>query len=194
MSRRRSTAALTLIELLMVVAIVGLLVGLVLPSAAPTRHDQLRAAGRILLGDLAYARSLAVSNGSRYRIVFDPAANRYVLEHSGPSASLDALPDSPFRNPGDPADRHVVGFAELPNLGAPVRLVGAATFDGTYQKVNEVEFGPLGSTTASAPTIVWLATGEGKERLYLSVAVNAVTGLAGVEALGAIGPPASLGP
>ena len=191
---RKPPSGLTLLELLMVLAVVGLLAGLVLPSAQPTVHEQLRSAARILAADMAYARSLAVSNGSRYRIVFEPSLNRYALEHSGTATPLDTLPDSPFRKPGDPPNRHITRFDELPRAGAGVRLLGAAARSGSYEKVSTVEFGPLGATTHAGPTVVWLAAGAASETRYITVTVNPVTGLAGVDSIAVVGPPLSLGP
>lgn len=187
-------AGLSLIEVLLVVALLGILVGLLLPDANATLPDRLRAAARLLAGDLAYARSLAVANNSRYRIRFEPAENRYVLEHSGTNAALDRLPLSPFRNPGDPADQQIVDFDLIPQVGTRVRLLGAMVEAGTIQRVDEVEFDAFGQTTRSAATIVWLCAGEGADRRYITVTVNPATGLATRGEYTTGGPPTALTP
>jgi len=169
---------LSLIELLLVVAVLGILVGLLLPDATTTLPDRLRAGARVLVGDLAYARSLAVANNSRYRIRFEPDENRYVLEHTGANAALDTLPPSLFRNPGDPDDQHIVDFDLLPQVGASVRLLGAVVDTGSIQRVDDVEFDSLGQTTRSAATVVWLCAGQGEDQRYISVEINPATGLA----------------
>jgi prepilin-type N-terminal cleavage/methylation domain-containing protein len=186
---RRQSAGFSLIELLMVIVVLGILAGLVLPRSNPSLYDQLRAAAQILRTDLAYRRSLAVTNSSSYRIRFDTTGNRYVLAHSGNKAALDVLPDSPFRDPDDPATEHVVELDRLPHVGCGVRIVTAATSGVVTERVSDVEFGPLGATTRSSPTVVWLAAGHGGDTRYLSLTINPVTGLTEVEYRATEGPP-----
>ncbi len=190
--RRLHAAGFSLIELLMVIAVVGVLVGLVLPSSEPSVHEQLRAAAQILKTDLAYGRSLAVTNNSTYEFVFDTENNRYILEHSGSNPALDKLPDSPFREPDDPPDQHIVDLDELPHVGPTVRLVTVAAMGGSLVRVNDVEFGPLGETTRTGWTIIWLAAGQGSRTRYLWLMINPVTGLVDTETYTANGPPESL--
>lgn len=189
MLHRRPTAGLTLIELLIVVAVMGILAGLVLPSSNPSLHDQLRSAAQILAGDLAYGRSLAVTHNSRYQFTFDPSGNRYILEHSGPNAALDTLPVSPFRAPGDPPDQQIVDFQELPHLGPTVRIAGVGVNRSPWVSVGNLEFGPLGETTRPRETVIWLAAGTGSGTRYITLHVNPVTGLTTVGSYTANGPP-----
>ncbi len=183
----------SLIEVLIVLALMGILAGVILPSSNPTIHDQLRSAARILATDLAYARSLAVTHGSQYEIAFEPDENRYVLRHSGTNASLDTLPDTPFRDPDDRPDEHTVNLADLPHIGAGVRIEGVV---GSTDRT--VEFGPLGQCTSSVPATIWLAAGEGTARRFITVSVNPVTGLGSIGSFGSAGPisvePLELGP
>ena len=58
----------------------------------------------------------------------------------------------------------------------------------TPTTVTTIEFAPLGATTATADTVVWLQCGDGDNLRYLSVRVNAVTGLAQIGDLDASGP------
>jgi len=178
--RRRQPAGLTLLELLLVIAVMGILVGLVLPSSEPNTYDQLRSVTRIVTTDLAYGRSLALANNSTYRFTFDTQQNRYVLEHSGGNAALDRLPDSPFRSADDPPDRHIVDLDDLPHLATTVRLLTAAGFQPGLQRVKDLEFGPLGETTRSGETLICLAAGSESETRYVWLCVNPVTGLAEV--------------
>lgn len=192
---RRATAAFSLLELLMVLAVVGILLGVVLPSSEPSLSDRLRSAAAILRTDLAYARSLAVSHNSTYRIAFDLANNRYVLEHSNEDpafSDLDTLPDSPFRNPDDPPTQHIVDLDELPQVGAGAQLVYVVAGDPATA-VAGVEFDGLGQTTRPTKTTIWLAIGESGRRRYLSLTVHPLTGLT---QLGAIttATPSGLGP
>lgn len=185
---RHKPDGFTLIELLIVIALMGILAGVVLPSSSPSLHDQLQSAAKILATDLAYARSLAVTHGSTYRVSFDTKNNRYVLRHSGTNPALDTLPASPFRNPDDPPDEHVVNLADLPRMAAPVELVGAAVSNGSLIRTDHVEFGPLGETTESAPTMIWLSAGPAGDKRYIVVYVNPITGLATVGPYSGTGP------
>jgi prepilin-type N-terminal cleavage/methylation domain-containing protein len=178
---RRQSAGFSLIELLIVITVLGILAGLILPKADPAFHDQLRAAAQILRTDLAYARSLAVANSSTYRITFDTANNRYVLEHSGSRAALDTLPESPFRNAGDPPDQHIVDLDELPHVGSSVKILSATRLGAAPSAVDDVEFGPLGETTRSSRTAILLSAGHGPGTRFMKVIVNPVSGLADVE-------------
>ena len=192
MPPRQPHTGFTLIELLIVIAIVGILVGLVFPSSEPNLHEQLRAAAAIVKADMDYARSLAVTNNSKYKITFDIENNKYTLEHSGSNASLDTLPDSPFSQPEDPDDQHIVDLDELPHMGPTVRIVVVAEFGSTYGKVDDVEFGPLGETTRAGYTLIWLAAGSGEGTVYVWLLTNSTTGITEIGNFTSTGPPAWL--
>jgi type II secretory pathway pseudopilin PulG len=165
---------------MVVVVLLGILTAAVIPQFESNLADQLTTTAQIVAADLDYARSLAVSNGSKYRVSFDLDEQRYTLRHSGSNSSLDTLPPSPFRRPGDPPEEHIVELADLPRLGATVELTGLRTTGFYPQTVTDVEFDSLGSVTRSDPTAVWLACGQGAKRLYVAVEVDPVTGLATV--------------
>ena len=70
-------------------------------------------------GDIQYARSLAVVNGSNYRLTFDTVLNQYVLTYSGTNPALATLPPSPFHTSSDTPTQQVVRLADLPHVGPP---------------------------------------------------------------------------
>ncbi len=190
MSRpRRRNHGFTLIELLITIAVIGILLGVVMPDGRVNLHDKLASAAAVVQTDLAYGRSLAVANNSTYRITFDTRANRYVLEHAGANPALDVLPASPFRSLGDPPKQHIVELADLLHMGDGVRLVAVATSDVSLEPAEDLEFGPLGETTRSEETILWLAAGRGADTRYIQLSVNPVTGLATVGEFSTVGPP-----
>jgi hypothetical protein len=175
--------------LLIVLAIVGTVVALVLPSSDSHIRDQLDAAGRVIISELDYTRELAVSNNSQYRVTFDFDGHRFVLEHSGTDTTLDALPPSPFRSPQDPPDQHVVELNRLAGIRVPTRLFTAYASATPIQYVGDVEYGPLGETTRPDETVIWLAAGAGSARRYLSLEINPVTGEASMGSLQDTAPP-----
>jgi prepilin-type N-terminal cleavage/methylation domain-containing protein len=177
---RRTPKGFSLIEILIVVLIMGVLTAALLPYFESSTPDQLESAAQIVAADLDYARSLAIAGGSKYRITFDTAQQQYILEHSGANTLLDELPASPFRKPGDPPDQHIVDLAHLPHLGAAVEIAGLRTGGNAPQTVTDVEFDAVGAVTRSETTLVWLAAGEGADRMYVAVEVDPVTGLATV--------------
>lgn len=181
MFRRSAQSGFSLIELLIVVALLAMAAGVILPSTNPSLRDQLESTAEVIAGDIAFTRSLAVANNTSYRITFDLPQNRYVIEHSGTNPAFDALPRSPFAMPGDPATQHIIRLANLPNLGSAARLLGARALGTSSQPVTDVEFGPLGETTRAEETQIWLAAGSGQVARYLSVRINPVTGLTWID-------------
>ncbi|MBW3598848.1 MAG: prepilin-type N-terminal cleavage/methylation domain-containing protein [Planctomycetes bacterium] len=176
----QSPRGMSLIEILMVVVLMSVMAAALVPQFQPNVASQLESVAQIVAADLDYARSLAVANGSTYRVALDVAGQRYVLTHSGTNPMLDVLPPAPFRKPGDPPDQHIVELADLPRFGPLVELAGAQKVAGSTQVVTDVEFAPLGGTTRSETTLVWLACGQGGDRRYLPIAVDPVTGVTSI--------------
>jgi prepilin-type N-terminal cleavage/methylation domain-containing protein len=177
MPHRHSRSGVSLIEVLMVVAILGILAAVVIPSLTASMYDQLKSASEQVAGDLAYGASLAVSNNSRYRFSFEFAENRYVLEHSGADPALDELPQTPFRSSQDPADKHYFDLDDMPRLGTAVRLLTVHTGGGAPGAVSDIEFDPLGATTRPEDTIIWLAVGDGDAARFMTIRIDPATGL-----------------
>jgi prepilin-type N-terminal cleavage/methylation domain-containing protein len=174
----RSSAGFTLVEILIVVALMSILAVAVIPSTAPSVHEGLTSAANIVAADLAYGRSLAVLNNDRYQIQFDLANNQYTLAYSGSNTTPPALPPSPLQPSNDPPNQYIVRLAKLPRMGMPVALYDVQLAGAQPVKTTTVEFGPLGATTATQPTAVWLSAGSGKAQRYISISINPATGLA----------------
>jgi hypothetical protein len=136
----------------------------------------------VVAADLAYARGLAVANGSKYKVTFEPANNKFVLKHSGTNTALTKLPASPFRRSGGDPNEQPTELDRLPTAGPRLKLTGVTTVATTPVSVTELEFREYGQTTRAEPTRVWLQAGSGKERLFISVTVDPVTGLTSIGA------------
>jgi prepilin-type N-terminal cleavage/methylation domain-containing protein len=171
------TRGLTLIEVLITLAVISILAALLIPQIGQEVPDQLTAVAEIVAADLEYARSLAVVNGSKYQITFEPAQNRYILRHSGSNTLLHVLPTSPFRQTTDAPDQQTTDLDELPITQPRVSLYAIVNGTGSLTAVSDIEFTPLGGTTRSAQTEVWLECGSGSARRFVPIQVNAATGL-----------------
>ena len=166
---------------MIVITLVGILTVLVIPNANSGIHDQLQSAADVIAADVAYARSLAVTNSSKYRLTFDADQNLYVLQHSGTNATLANLPSSPFRSSQEAATTQTVRLADLPHLGSAAKLVGVYSMGSSSAVVTDLEFGPLGESTRGEETVIWLSAGKATARRFLSIRVNPVTGLSWIE-------------
>ncbi|WP_425613872.1 Tfp pilus assembly protein FimT/FimU [Anatilimnocola sp. NA78] len=180
--------AFSLVEVLVVLTILGILAGLAIPYLSSTSIDQLQAVAGIVVADIDYARNLAISNGSEYRLTLQPASNRYQLTHSGTNTLLHALPTSPFKSPGDTAAQQTTRLDHLPIGAGHVQLLGAKRATGSTTELTEVTFTSLGGTSIPEATLIWLTAGQGSTRRYLAVRINAATGLAEVDPLTATAP------
>lgn len=180
---KRGPRGFTLIELLLTIAILGILAAAIIPQLTSDLPERLNAAAQVVVADLDYARSLAVSNDSTYQVVFQPNLNAYYLQHSGTNTLFDTLPRSPFRQNDDPPNRQTTRLANLPIPEPGVQLVGAIVMQGTGQTAANVEFNALGATTSKYETVVWLVCGYGSAQRYISIHVSPVTGLSEVGSL-----------
>ena len=168
---------MTLIELLLTIAVLGVLAAVLLPQLSGDLPERLNAAAQVVSTDLDYARSLAIANNTAYRISFDPANNRYYLRHSGTLPQYNTLPPTPFRQANDPVDQQTTNLSLLPIPEPGVRLIAVLQMQGTGQLATQVEFNAIGGTTSPLPSVIWLCCGRGNLRRYLSVLVDPVTGL-----------------
>lgn len=175
--RSKPSLGLTLIELLMTIAVLGILAAILIPQLSGDLPERLTAAAQVVASDLDYARSLAVSNNSTYRITFDADLNRYVLKHSGTAAQFNTLPPSPFRQSDDPVTQQTTNLTNLPIPEPRVRLVAVMQMQGLGQETTQVEFNPIGGTTSPQTSVVWLSCGRGQLRRFISVSVDPITGL-----------------
>jgi Tfp pilus assembly protein FimT len=174
--------------MLIVIVLTSILVQMAITSASSTVYDQLRSVANVVSGELAYGRSLAVGNNTSYCFDIDPSGNRLVMHHTGADATLNTLPSSPFRSPGDPSNQAILALNNLPHMGLSVSLLGAQAVATSTQSVTTVEFNPYGNTTQAAQTVIWFTAGSGDSRRFYSVTVNPVTGLSAPGSYSSVAP------
>ena len=170
-------AALTLIELLLTIAVLGILAAILIPQLSGDLPERLTAAAQVVSTDLDYARALAVANNTSYAITFDPTNNLYYLRHTGTNPQFNILPASPYRQTSDPPDQQTTKLSQLPLPEPGVQLAVAAQMAGAGQSTATLEFNSLGGTTSAYQTVIWLSCGGGLIKRYVSVQVDPVTGM-----------------
>jgi prepilin-type N-terminal cleavage/methylation domain-containing protein len=186
--RPRHRGGFSLLELLIVVALMSIIASIAVPSAAPSIGVQLTSTAEVVAGDLAYVRSLAVLNNDTYQLLFDLTDNQYTLEYSGSNPALATLPPNPFHASQDAATQFIVRLAQLPRLGAPAALYDVQELTPSPVEATSVQFGPLGATTQTPSTVIWLTAGTGSAQRYISITINPSTGLTTVGSLQATVP------
>jgi prepilin-type N-terminal cleavage/methylation domain-containing protein len=93
-SGRTARAGFTLIEILIVLALMTLLAGIFLPGIGGVLPFEIRSASRVLSAELGYASQRAVATGEPHRWVVDLDAQRFRLEylHEEPPPEAAELP------------------------------------------------------------------------------------------------------
>jgi prepilin-type N-terminal cleavage/methylation domain-containing protein len=123
-------SAFTLAELLIVVAILGIVAAVAIPMMSSAASMQLRAAAGMVAADLEYAKSMSISRGQRYSVVFNAANETYEIRDPN-----NAVIVHPVNKP----NLYAVDFA---NDGRLDRVdIVSANFDGN----STVKFDYLGS-------------------------------------------------
>jgi prepilin-type N-terminal cleavage/methylation domain-containing protein len=167
----------TLVEISIALVIMGILAALAYPAFQPNVAVQLEATARVVAADLAKVRQMATANNSTYRLTFEITNNRFYLEYYGSNSALNTLPPTIFPNTLNTSTRQYIDLDDLPHSGPTVYLAAVQTAGSPATNLTTLEFGPLGSTTQAADTVVWLSSGNGDSLRYIAVNVNAVTGL-----------------
>ncbi len=120
----------TLIEILIVVVLIGIAAMIAVPMMSSAASMQIRSAANMIAADLEYAKSMAITRGQYFSVVFDKNSESY---------SIKDQDDNTIWHPVKKGFRYVINFASDSRLGQ-VDIVDAV-FGGT----NEIKFDYLGS-------------------------------------------------
>jgi len=126
----------TMIELMIVVAIIAIAAAIVVPMTSAAGSMQIRAAATMVAADLEYAKSMSISRGHRYAVVFNENAESYQIEDlSKPPGDSGRIIDHPVRK----------GFKYIVNFATDGRLSQVNIVDANFGGTNTVSFNYLGS-------------------------------------------------
>jgi len=128
--RLQRRTGFTLVELLIVVTILSIAAAIVVPMASSAGSMQIRAAVNMVAADLEYAKSMAISRGQNYSVVFDKVNETYQIEDSN----------------GDVIEHPVnVGTTYVVSFGPGSRFDHVEIEDVDFDLTSEVVFDYLGS-------------------------------------------------
>lgn len=151
---RCAARGFTLIEILIVIVILAIAAMTAIPMMGSAASVQIRSAGNMIAADLEYAKSLAISKGQNFSVVFDEGAESYsIVDQDGNTIS------HPVKKGFD----YVIDFQDE-GLGRVE--IADADFDGASQ----VQFDYLGSPDKGGT--VHLQAGD----MSATVSVEPVTG------------------
>ncbi len=120
----------TLVEVILVVVILAIAAMMAIPFATSGTATQLKGAATIIASDLEYAKSMAISRGKQYSVVFDTGTESYQIKDNN-----DVVINHPIKK----------GFPYTVNFASDSRLssvdISIVSFDGT----DSIGFDYLGS-------------------------------------------------
>jgi prepilin-type N-terminal cleavage/methylation domain-containing protein len=122
--------AFTIIEILIVVALLAIAGMMVVPMMSSAASMQIHSAANMIAADLEYAKSMAISRGQNFSVVFDKAAETYQIKDQ----NGNVIPH-PVKK----------GFNYVIDFRSDRRLNRVDIVDANFDATNEVKFDYLGS-------------------------------------------------
>ncbi len=79
---RGVNSGFTMVEIVIVIVIIAIAALVAVPMMSSAASLQIRSAANMIAADLEYAKSMAISRGQKYSVVFDKDADSYRIEDS----------------------------------------------------------------------------------------------------------------
>jgi len=160
-------SAFTLVELLIVIAIITIAALTAIPMMSSAASVQIRSAANMLTADLEYAKSMSISRGQNYSVVFDKNTESYWIEDQN-----DNVIPHPVKK----------GFGYIIDFQNDGRLDKVDIVDVDFDTTSEVKFDYLGSpyngnSTPLNSGVINLQAGG----TTTTIRVEAVTGFISIE-------------
>ncbi|MBI2300890.1 MAG: prepilin-type N-terminal cleavage/methylation domain-containing protein [Armatimonadetes bacterium] len=172
-ARPRSAGGLTLVELLVVLALIAMVSAALVPSFAGVLSDtRLRAGARSILAQCRYARDLAVQRATYARVVFDSGSQIHAVTWLQPEEGEQA--GAPAGGQAARASGERKWLPASNPIGRPIGLPEGVEFDRLATKSESgepaVTFAPDGSAED------WFVALRNDRGTRLAVKVTATTG------------------
>lgn len=151
----------TMIEIVIVVVIIGIAALAAIPMMSSAASLQIRSAANMIAADMEYARSMAISRGQNYSVVFDKNTESYSIYKEG---EVD-----PIFHPVKKGFRYVINFSNDSRLNR----VDITNVD--FNTTQKVTFDCLGSPIDGG-AVTLQADGTTK-----TIRVEPVTGFISIE-------------
>jgi len=161
----------TVVEIIIVVVVIAIAAMMVIPMMSSAASMQIRSAANMIAADLEYAKSMAISRGQNFSVVFDKTTESYRIENQD-----GQVISHPVKK----------GFDYEVNFSADGRLnkVDIADVDFEPGSSNTITFDYLGSpyseTGISAPLNSGVITLQA-EGATITINVEPVTGFISIE-------------
>jgi type II secretion system protein H len=151
---QKTSRGFTLIEILVVVVIMAIAAMIAVPLFSSAGVIQLKTAADLIAADLEYAKSMSITKGQRYSVLFDKTAESYAVKQ--PDGTIAPHPVN-------------IGSNYEVNFSTDSRLNQVDIFDVSFDGGSEVKFDSIGNaldaaggSLSSDGTIVLQADGETK--------------------------------
>lgn len=156
----------SMVEILVVIVIIAIAAMMAVPMFSSAGSVQVKSAANIIAADLEYAKSMAITRGQNYSVVFDKAAESYrIVDQDGNTIS------HPVKK----------GFSYVMNFRSDSRLsrVDISTVDFQPGASDTITFDYLGSPYSGQGVANPLNSGQiriGAEGVTATISVEPVTG------------------
>jgi prepilin-type N-terminal cleavage/methylation domain-containing protein len=155
-----TVSGFTIIEIVIVVVIIAIAALVAVPMMSSAASLQIRSAANMVSADLEYARSMAISMGQNYSVVFDTAADSYKIVDP-----LGATIQHPVKK----------GFSYVIDFQNESRLNRVDITSAVFDTDQTIVFDCLGSPDSGGAVIL---QADGTTR---TVAVEPVTGFISIQ-------------
>ena len=160
MKVRNTSSGFTMVEVVIVVVIIAIAAMMAIPMMTSAAGIQVRSAANMIAADLEYAKSIAITKGQNFSVVFDKAGESYRIENQDGDIILHPVKK---------------GFDYLIDFHKDSRLDKVDIADVDFSSTSEIMFDCLGSPD-SGGTITLQAGGT-----VMMVSVEPVTGFISIQ-------------